>query len=87
MPDPREARAHAATLSLKGMAGQIASPLFAVAGRLDRIVPGQDAERLAREAQGPVEYRLIEDGNHVANNRAYEYRARSAVLDGAAIAR
>ena len=44
----------------------------------DRIVPWRDGERLAREARGPVEFVLIEDGNHVANNRAYQYRARSA---------
>jgi 2,6-dihydroxypseudooxynicotine hydrolase len=49
-----------------------------MAGKQDRIVPWQDGERLAREARGPVEFVLIEDGNHVANNRAYKYRAQSA---------
>ena len=34
--------------------------------------------RLAREAGGPVEFVLIEDGNHVANNRGYRYRTQSA---------
>ena len=29
-------------------------------------------------ASGPVELNLIEDGNHVANNRAYRYRTQSA---------
>ena len=47
-------------------------------GKLDRVVPWQDAERLAREAKGPVELVIIEDGNHVANNRAYKYRPQSA---------
>ncbi len=73
-----EARRHASTLSLKGVAGKITCPLFIVAGKQDRIVPWQDAERLAREAAGPVEFLLIEDGNHVANNRAYKYRLQSA---------
>ncbi len=73
-----EARRHAATLSLKGVAEKITCPLFVVAGKQDRIVPWQDAERLAREARGPVEFLLIEDGNHVANNRAYKYRLQSA---------
>jgi dienelactone hydrolase len=73
-----EARRFGATLSLKGVAGKIACPLFVVAGKLDRIVPWRDGERLAREAKGPVELLLIEDGNHVANNRAYKYRTQSA---------
>ena len=67
-----------ANLSLKGVAGKIACPLFIVAGRLDRIVPWGDGERLAREAKGPVEFLLIEDGNHVANNRGYRYRTQTA---------
>ncbi len=66
------------TLSLKGVAGNIRCPLYLVAGTLDRIVPWQDAERLAREAKGPVELVVIDDGNHVANNRVYKYRTQSA---------
>jgi len=73
-----EARKYAATLSLKGVAGNITCPLAIVTGRLDRIVPWQDGERLAREARGPVEWILIEDGNHVANNRGYRYRTQTA---------
>ena len=33
---------------------------------------------VAREAKGPVELVVIEDGNHVANNRVYKYRTQSA---------
>jgi 2,6-dihydroxypseudooxynicotine hydrolase len=73
-----EARVHAATLSLKGVAQRITCPLFVVAGKLDRIVPWQHAERLASEASGPVEFLLVEDGNHVVNNRGYRYRAQTA---------
>jgi 2,6-dihydroxypseudooxynicotine hydrolase len=47
-------------------------------GRLDRIVPCADAERLAREVKGPVELNIIEDGNHIANNRGYKWRPHSA---------
>ncbi|MBI4206540.1 MAG: alpha/beta hydrolase [Betaproteobacteria bacterium] len=67
-----------AALSLRGVAAKITCPLFVMAGKLDRLVPWQDGERLAREARGPVEFCLIEDGNHVANNRAYKYRTQSA---------
>ncbi len=73
-----EARAHAGSLSLEGIAGKITCPLFVVAGRADRLVPWQDAERLAREAGGEVELLVIEDGNHVANNRGYRYRPQTA---------
>jgi dienelactone hydrolase len=73
-----DARRVGATLSLKGVAEKITCPLFVVAGKLDRLVPWQEGERLAREAKGPVEFCLIEDGNHVANNRAYKYRTQSA---------
>ena len=72
------ARAVAATLSLAGIARNIACPLSSVTGKLDRVVPWQDAERLAREASGLVELVIIEDGNHVANNRVYKYRTQSA---------
>ena len=73
-----EARKHASTLSMHGIAQRIKCPLYLVAGRQDRLVPWQDAERVAKEASGPVELVIIEDGNHVANNRVYKYRMQSA---------
>ena len=73
-----EAKKNAATLSLEGIAQNIACPIFIVNGRLDRIVPAADAERLAREVKGPVELMMIEDGNHIATNRAYRWRSQSA---------
>lgn len=73
-----EAKRHAETLSLKGVAERIQCPLFILGAKLDRIIPWRDAERLAREAKGPVELLMIEDGNHVANNRAYKWRTQSA---------
>jgi dienelactone hydrolase len=73
-----DAQRHAATLSLKGIARQISCPTFILSGKLDRIVPWQHAERLAREVSGPVELMIVEEGNHIANNRAYLWRAQSA---------
>jgi fermentation-respiration switch protein FrsA (DUF1100 family) len=73
-PTEEDARRHATTLSLAGVAPGITCPIFIMNGRLDRIVPCRDAERLAHEVKGPVELLIIEDGNHVANNRAYRWR-------------
>jgi fermentation-respiration switch protein FrsA (DUF1100 family) len=73
-----EARKNAATLSLEGIAGNITCPIFIVNGRLDRIVPAADAERLARAVKGPATLMMIEDGNHIATNRAYRWRSQSA---------
>src|SRR5207248_4488713 len=73
-----EARRKAAMLSLEGIAGRIACPIYIMNGKLDRIVPAADAERLAREVKGPVVLNLVEGGNHIANNRPYCCRAQSA---------
>ncbi len=73
-----DARRHAATLTMKDAAARIACPIYIMNGKLDRIVPWRDTERLAREVKGPVELLLIEDGNHIANNRAYRWRSHSA---------
>jgi len=74
----QEARERARALSLEGIARRIECPLFVIAGGLDRLCPPQDARRLAGEARGAVELLVIEDGNHVAHNRFYAYRGKSA---------
>ncbi|MGH6977650.1 MAG: alpha/beta hydrolase family protein, partial [Stellaceae bacterium] len=76
--DEIAAKQNAATLSLKGVAHRIECPIFIVSGRLDRIVPPEEAERLAAEVKGPCELLIIPDGNHVANNRPYRYRPQTA---------
>ena len=53
-------------------------------GKLDRLIPWQHAERLANEVKGPCTFLLIEDGNHVANNRAYRWRIAERGLAGGA---
>ena len=73
-----EARERAATLTLKNAAKNITCPLFVVAGKQDGIVPWQEGERLAAAVSGPVVRCFIDDGNHVANNRVYRWRAQSA---------
>jgi 2,6-dihydroxypseudooxynicotine hydrolase len=73
-----EGHRHAHQLCLKGVADKVECPLFVIAGGLDRLCPPEDAKRLADGARGPVEFLAIEDGNHVAHNRFYKYRGKSA---------
>src|SRR5712671_2409659 len=73
-----EARAKAATLTLKGAAQNITCPIYIMNGKLDRIVPAADSRRLAGEVKGPVVLNLVDEGNHIANNRAYCWRTQSA---------
>ena len=76
--DEAEAKRRAATLTLKDVAKNITCPLFIMVGKQDRLLPWQEGERLASAASGPVVRCFIDDGNHVANNRIYRYRAQSA---------
>jgi 2,6-dihydroxypseudooxynicotine hydrolase len=73
-----EARRAAATLTMKDAAKRITCPLYIMTGKLDRLIPWQHAERLAKEVSGPVVLQVIEDGNHVAANRTYKWRPQSA---------
>jgi 2,6-dihydroxypseudooxynicotine hydrolase len=73
-----EAKEKAFTLSLEGVGQKVECPLLVIAAGLDRLCPPEDAKRLARETKGPTELLIVEDGNHVAHNRFYKYRGKSA---------
>ena len=73
-----EARDKAFRLSLEGLGPRIKCPIFIIAAGLDRLCPPEDAKRLAQEIGNSAELLVIEDGNHVAHNRFYKYRGRSA---------
>jgi 2,6-dihydroxypseudooxynicotine hydrolase len=73
-----DAKKHAATLSMKGVAERITCPTYIMTGKQDRLIPWQQTERMAKEIKGPVVVQLIEDGNHVANNRGYRWRLQTA---------
>ncbi len=47
--------------------------MLVVFGRLDRLIPWQQAERLAAEAPKATLV-MYPDGNHVCNNLPYKYR-------------
>jgi len=67
------AQAVASRLSLEGVAERIAQPFLVIFGKLDRLVPYQQAERVAAEAPN-AELIMYPDGNHVCNNLPYKYR-------------
>jgi 2,6-dihydroxypseudooxynicotine hydrolase len=64
-------------MDLGAVAARIRCPVHVVGGRLDRVVPPDHAERLARAVSGPVTLTMVEDGAHVANNRPYKYRPQT----------
>jgi 2,6-dihydroxypseudooxynicotine hydrolase len=68
-----EARAGALALDLAGVLGRVTQPLLVVFGRLDRLIPWQDAERVAAEAP-QAELVMYAEGNHVCNNIPYKWR-------------
>jgi dipeptidyl aminopeptidase/acylaminoacyl peptidase len=73
-----DARSHALGLSLENRAGHITAPLQVVMGKRDRLIPWQDAQRLAQEAGGPVDLVLLDDGNHGCANVPHKHRYLSA---------
>jgi dipeptidyl aminopeptidase/acylaminoacyl peptidase len=77
VPTDDEARAIASTLDLRGHAGQISAPLLVVTGKLDRLIPWQQAERLAEEAKD-AELLLLDDGNHGCMNVWPQHRPYTA---------
>ena len=63
---------------LDGVASQVTTPLYVVAGTRDRLTPHTAGIRMAEEAGGPTVLDVVEDGNHVVNNMPYRYRPQVA---------
>lgn len=72
--DEGEAREIAEGFSLEGIAERITCPLLMIHGKRDRLFPPEEPERIVKEAQGPKEFVLFEDGAHVCNNIIWKYR-------------
>ena len=68
-----EAREIANRLTLAGVLVNLRSPLLVIFGKLDRLVPYQQAERVVREAPN-AQLIMFADGNHVCNNLPYRYQ-------------
>jgi pimeloyl-ACP methyl ester carboxylesterase len=68
-----EARAKAHELDLAGVIGELEQPVLIVTGKRDAIIPWEESEQVAREAQD-ARFVLYEEGTHVCNNMPYRYR-------------
>lgn len=73
-----DARDCAFRLSLEDRAGLIAAPLQVVMGKQDRLIPWKHAQRLVDQAGGPVDFILLDDGNHACANVLHKHRYLSA---------
>lgn len=72
-----ETFANARAITLAGVAGKIAQPLLVVFGKQDRLVPWEQAARVAAEAPSST-FWLFDDGNHVCMNICYRWRPQAA---------
>jgi pimeloyl-ACP methyl ester carboxylesterase len=72
-----DARDKAAELDLSDAAPRIDQPMLVITGKLDRLIPWQQSERIVKAAPNAT-WVLFEDGNHVCNNIPYKYRPLAA---------
>jgi dipeptidyl aminopeptidase/acylaminoacyl peptidase len=73
-----EAKQKASQLSLEGVAQKIKQPLLIIHGKLDRLVPWEEAHKIVNAVGANAELAMFEDGNHVCNNIPYKYRPLTA---------
>jgi len=72
-----EARAIANSLTLTDVLPKVTQPLLVIFGKQDRLIPFEQAERVAAEAPNG-ELVMYPEGNHVCNNVPYRYRPLAA---------
>lgn len=72
--DDADAAQRAARLNLAGVAERIRCPLLVVHGKLDTLIPWEQAARLYEEASGPKRAAIYDEGNHVCSNIIYKWR-------------
>ena len=76
--DEAEAVANAGRLSLDGAAQKIKQPLLIIHGKLDRLIPWEQAHKIVDAVGKNAELAMYENGNHVCNNIPYVYRPLTA---------
>lgn len=72
-----DARALALTLTMAGRTSALRCPTLVVAGKKDRLIPWQQAQRLHNEIEGS-EFLLLDEGNHGCANVLAAHRYRTA---------
>jgi 2,6-dihydroxypseudooxynicotine hydrolase len=75
--DEADGEKRAFELDLGPVLPRLDAPLLVIMGRLDRLIPWQQGERVATEAPN-AELVMYEHGNHVCNNVPYLYRPLAA---------
>src|SRR3990172_212287 len=73
-----EAIANANKLSLEGVAQKIKQPLLVIQGKLDRLIPWEQAVKIVDAVGSNAELAMFENGNHVCNNIPFVYRPLTA---------
>ena len=73
-----EAAEMSKTFTLEGIIDKVKVPLLIVHSQGDTISSYTHAERMAREAGGPVKLVLYPEGNHVCDNVPYKVRPMMA---------
>jgi len=72
-----EARSVANSLTLTDVLPKMTQPMLVIFGKQDRLIPFEQAERVAAEAPNG-ELVMYPEGNHVCNNVPYKYRPLAA---------
>ena len=76
--DEAEALVNANKLSLDGVAQKIKQPLLVIQGKLDRLIPWEQAIKIVNAVGPNAELAMFENGNHVCNNIPFMYRPLTA---------
>ncbi len=76
--DAADAKVKAGKLSLEEAAHKIKQPLLVIQGRLDRLIPWEQAQKIVNAVGKNAELAMFENGNHVCNNIPYVYRPLTA---------
>jgi len=73
-----EAKVNANKLSLDSAAQKLKQPLLIIHGKLDRIIPWEQAHKIVNAVGSHAELAMFENGNHVCNNIPFVYRPLTA---------
>jgi dienelactone hydrolase len=75
--DEEQAHGISSRLNMEGVMPRLTQPFLVVFGKLDRLIPWQQAERMAAEAS-LGELVMYPEGNHVCNNIPFKCRPLAA---------